>query len=150
MARRDLVVGEHDEDWFPPGGAPPATVSPTRPLGRKPASITEGLLDRARPKSSGVVRLPVHVAWSPPYEYDLADRRGRVAAYQRVMTEGLDEDVLHFIDVDQVVDMWDELHLSPHIRAPWERWLRSHGLLDPEPGRAPGVLSTPRCASRPD
>ena len=45
------------------------------------------------------------------------------AAYQRVMTEGLGEDVLHFIDVDQVVDMWDELHLSPHIRAPWERWL---------------------------
>ena len=49
------------------------------------------------------------------------------------MTEGLDEDVLHFVDVDQMVDMWGDLHLAPHIRAPWERWLRSHGLLDPDP-----------------
>ena len=76
------------------------------------------------------MRLPGHVAWSPPYEYDLADRRARAAAYQRVMTEGLDEDVLHFIEVDQVVDMWAEMHLSPHIRAPWERWLRERGLID--------------------
>ena len=67
---------------------------------------------------------PVRAASSRSnYGYDLADRRGRVAAYQRVMTEGLGEDVLHFVDVDRVVDMWDELHLSLHIRALWERWL---------------------------
>ena len=30
----------------------------------------------------------------------------------------------------EVVAMWGELHLSPHIRAPWERWLRTHKLLD--------------------
>ena len=66
----------------------------------------------------------------PPYQYDLADRRDRRDAYQRVMTEGLAEDVLHFIDVDQVVDLWDELYLSPHVREPWERWLRARGLLD--------------------
>ena len=77
MTRRDLVLGEHDEEWFPPGDPPPATLSPTRPLGRKPAAIPEGLLDRSRPTASGLVRLPGHVAWSPPYEYDLADRRAR-------------------------------------------------------------------------
>ena len=49
MTRRDLVVGEHDEEWFPLGAPPPATLSPTRPLGRKPAAIPEGLLDRSRP-----------------------------------------------------------------------------------------------------
>ena len=59
------------------------------------------------------------VVWSPPWEYDLGDRQQRGRAYERVMTEGLDEDVLWFIDVDEVVAMWGELHLSPHIRVPW-------------------------------
>ena len=54
---------------------------------RPPAQIPEGLLDRSRPKAAGVVRLPPHVASSPPYEYDLTDRRQRCRAYQRVMTE---------------------------------------------------------------
>ena len=119
-----------EEEWFPEGGPHPTTVSPTRMLTRPPAKIPEGLLDRSRPKASGVVRLPEHVAWSPPFEYDLADHRQRLDAYAVVMTEGRDEDVLWFIDVDEVVAMWGELHLSPHIRAPWERWLRTHGLLD--------------------
>lgn len=118
------------QEWFPDDGPPPGTVSPTRVLTRSPARIPEGLLDRARPKASGVVRLPAHVAWSPPFEYDLADRRQRLDAYQQVMTEGLDEDVLWFIDVDEVAALWGELHLSPHIRAPWQRWLSAHGLLD--------------------
>ena len=99
-------------------------------LTRPPAKIPEDLSDRTRPKASGVVRLPGHVAWSPPYEYDLADRRQRLDAYAVVMTEGRDEDVLWFIDVGEVVAMWDDLHLSPHIRAPWERWLRARRLLD--------------------
>ena len=46
------------------------------------------------------------------------------------MTDGLADDVLWFIDVDEVVALWSHLVLSPHIRAPWERWLQVHGLLD--------------------
>lgn len=122
-----------DPEWFPPGGPHPETVSPTLKVTRPPASIPEGLLDRSRPKASGVVTLPLRVAWSGQGAFDLAYRRQRCGAYRLVMTEGLDEDVLHFVDVDQMVDMWDDLHLAPHIRAPWERWLRSHGLLDPDP-----------------
>ena len=118
------------EEWFPEGGPHPATVSPTRMLTRPPAKIPEGLLDRTRPKASGVVRLPDHVACSPPYEYDLADRPQRLLAYAVVMTEGRDEDVLWFIDVDEVVAMWADLVLSPHVRAPWARWLHVHGLID--------------------
>ena len=118
------------EEWFPEGGPHPTTVSPTRMLTRPPAKIPDGLLDRSLPKASGVVRLPEHVAWSPPFTYDLADRRQRLDAYAVVMTEGRDEDVLWFIDVDEVVALWAELVLSPHICAPWERWLRAHGLLD--------------------
>ena len=132
---RDSVSGERglrpefavEEDWFPPGGPPPATVSPTRPLGRKPAAI----LDRSRPKASGVVRLPLHIAWSPPYEYDLTERRSRRGAYRRILTEGNEADVLWYIDIDVLLAEWAALHLSPHIRSPWARWLSELGLLGP-------------------
>ena len=93
-------------------------------------SIPEELLDRSLPKASGVVRLPGHIAWSPPYQYDLADRRSLRRAYQRVMTEGLARDVLWFVDLDILIEEWDALHLSSHVREPWERWLRARGLLD--------------------
>lgn len=93
-------------------------------------AIPEEMLDRSVPKATGVVRLPDHIAWSPPYEYDLADRRSLRRAYQRILSEGTAGDVLWFIDLDLLVEEWDALHLSPHVREPWERWLGARGLLD--------------------
>jgi hypothetical protein len=40
------------------------------------------------------------------------------------LTEGTTDDVRYFIDVDELVDLWDELVLSPHVRAAWKVWLR--------------------------
>ena len=67
-------------------------------------AIPEAILDRSRPKASGVVRLPSHIAWSPPYEYDLADRRWLRGAYQRILTEGTEADVLWYINIDVLLD----------------------------------------------
>jgi hypothetical protein len=36
-----------------------------------------------------------------------------------VLTEGTVDDVRHFIDVDQLLDLWDELWLAPHVRQAW-------------------------------
>lgn len=94
-----------------------------------PVSIPDDMEDRTLPKASGVVRLPVHVAWSPPYVYDLSSRRSLCRAYARVMTEGLDDDVRWFIDVDVLAEVWDRLYLSPHVREPWRRWLSRRGLI---------------------
>lgn len=47
-----------EDEWFPPGGPHPTTVSPTLMVTRPPAQIPEGLLDPSRPKAAGVVRLP--------------------------------------------------------------------------------------------
>ena len=77
------------------------------------------------------MRLPSHIAWSPPYEYDLTERRWLRGAYQRILTEGTEADVLWYIDIDVLLDEWAALHLSPHIRVPWDRWLRERGLLSP-------------------
>ena len=50
------------------------------------------------------MRLPSHIAWSPPYEYDLADRRWLRGAYQRILTEGTEADVLWYINIDVLLD----------------------------------------------
>lgn len=74
--------------------------------------------------------LPAHIAWSFPYEYDLDDRKQLRYAYERVMTEGLDDDVLFYIDLDVLIKLWDELWLSPHVRDAWSIWLRRRHLID--------------------
>ncbi|WP_419926431.1 hypothetical protein [Candidatus Poriferisocius sp.] len=100
-----------------------------RPLSRMPVSIPDDMEDRTLPKATGVVKLPAHIAWSPPYTYDLGRPRSLRRVYARVMTEGLDEDVRWFIDLDVLVEIWEELYLSPHVRLAWSRWLTQQGLI---------------------
>ena len=82
-------------------------------------------------KAEGVVRLPHHVQWTDPdRRYDLADRRDRVAVYELVLQRGLAEDVARFIDVGELIALWDELYLPDHVCEPWARWLRRHRGVD--------------------
>ncbi len=93
-------------------------------------SIPDDIQDRSLPKAKGRVVLPTHIAWSFPNEYDLEDRKQLRYAYERVMTEGLDDDVRFYIDLDVLIDLWDELWLSPHVRDAWSVWLRRRRLID--------------------
>ena len=92
-------------------------------------AIPPGLEDRSVPKASGRVRLPGHIAWSEPFEYDLDDRCELLLAYAQVMTEGMENDVLRYIDLDVLLGAWDDLCLSPYVRQAWEEWLCGRGLL---------------------
>ena len=82
-------------------------------------------------KASGLVELPIGVRWSgSPKTYDLDSRVDRLRVYEQVLREGTDDDVRRFIDVDQLIDLWDELVLPSHVRAAWARWLSEHRSLD--------------------
>ena len=96
----------------------------------RPVSIPDDIGDRSLPKANGRVTLPRHIAWSFPYSYDLDNRKSLRACYARVMTEGLDDDVRFYIDLDVLLDIWDEMWLSPHVREAWSNWLRGRGLID--------------------
>ena len=74
--------------------------------------------------------------WSgPPKVYDLAERADRLRVYEQVLREGNHDDVRRFIDVDEMLLLWDELVLPSHIR-------RSVGrLVPPAPRPRSGVLS---------
>ncbi len=68
--------------------------------------------------------LPLSVFWSgtsPVYDLDDVGRRARV--YEQVLREGTDDDVRRFIDVDQVIALWDLLVLPVAVRRAWARWL---------------------------
>jgi len=104
---------------------------PCRPfLTPERISIPDDLEDRSLPKASGKVTMPRHIAWSFPYSYNLDSRKSLRSCYQRVMTEGLDDDVRFYIDLDVLLEVWDELWLSPHVRDTWSVWLRGRGLID--------------------
>ena len=64
--------------------------------------------------------LPRNVLWSGPERtWDMSDRRQRAQVYEMVLTEGTVDDVRRFIDVDELIDLWPDLWLAPHVRAAW-------------------------------
>jgi hypothetical protein len=59
-------------------------------------------------------------------QYDLSDRGQRARAYEPVLREGTAEDVRYFVDVDDLLDVWDELVLPPAVSRAWIDWLAKH------------------------
>lgn len=96
-----------------------------------PPEIPDDVDDPGVRKASGVVTLPRWVNWSrrDPI-YDLADRRQRVRVYEQVLREGAAADVRYFIDVDELIELWEDLVLPPAVSAAWIEWLaRNRGVV---------------------
>jgi hypothetical protein len=79
----------------------------------RPVAVPEDLADAAVEKAAGNVELPLHVRWSGPSKfYDLADRGDRVRVYEQVLREGNADDIRRFIDVEELIALWDDLVLT--------------------------------------
>lgn len=99
-------------------------------IASRPVAIPDDVDDPQVKKASGVVELPLNVRWSAPFHpYDLSDRKDRMRVYEQVLTEGTEDDVRFFIDVSELVRLWDDIVLSPHVRAAWRDWLERNGYL---------------------
>jgi hypothetical protein len=89
----------------------------------RPVAIPEDLDHRGTPKASGIVTLPFNVRWSDPVvSYDMSVRKDRIRVYEQVLREGTEADVLLFVDLDELVELFDELVLPPKVRRTWEEW----------------------------
>jgi hypothetical protein len=100
------------------------TRSSTLGPAARPVAIPDDVDAPEVEKASGRVALPLRVQWSRPRrEYDLSDDYDRMRVYEQVLREGTEADVRWFIDVDVLIDLWDEMVLPPHVRQAWARWL---------------------------
>jgi hypothetical protein len=92
-----------------------------------PPEIPDDVDDGAVAKARGVVTLPRWIDWSrTDPTYDLSDRRQRIRVYEQVLREGTAADVRIFIDIDELIDLWDDLILPPAVSRAWIDWLIQH------------------------
>lgn len=69
--------------------------------------------------SGSIVRLPLHVKWSGPRVYDLADPQQERVVYQVVLSQGTAADVRAFIDPARLRELLPELDLPDFVRSAW-------------------------------
>ena len=94
----------------------------------RPVATPDDIGDPSIKKASGVVELPIHLDWSHSGTFDIEDEHERRWLYQRVLTEGTEDDVRHYIRLDELLAMWDTIWLSPHVAEAWQRWFDRHGI----------------------
>jgi len=93
----------------------------------RPVSIPDDIADASVDKAHGMVELPLHVRWSGSSKvYDLARRLDRLRVYEQVLSEGNEDDICRFIDVDELLELWEELVLPRRVRRAWAEWYRQH------------------------
>lgn len=97
----------------------------------RPVAVPDDVDDPALQKASGIVELPFHIRWSEPsLSYDLSNRADRLRVYEQVLREGTDNDVRYFIDVDEMLNLWNELVLPPPVRRSWSSWFHRRRSID--------------------
>jgi hypothetical protein len=97
----------------------------------RPVAVPDDVDDARLVKATGYVELPLHIRWSgPPKTYDLDDERDRRRVYEQVLREGDEDDVRYYVDVEQLLRLWDELVLPPHVRRAWAAWFKRRRALD--------------------
>lgn len=74
---------------------------------------------------TGIVELPLHVAWSGRRLYDVGQEDQRLVLYALLLAEAQREDLERFLHRDSLVGMWPRLRrlLGPHARREWEQRL---------------------------
>ncbi|MET9799680.1 transcriptional regulator [Streptomyces sp. NPDC006368] len=79
-------------------------------------------LAELRGPESGVIRLPLSLAWSGLTEFDLDRPRLRMSCYRIVLAEGVQEDLTRFLNRALLTEMWPVLRtlVSRDIRDVWE------------------------------
>lgn len=93
----------------------------------RPVAVPDDVADPAIEKAQGEVELPLNLRWSGrPKKYDLTQRTDRIRVYEQVLREGNDHDVRRFIDVDELLELWDDLVLPGRARRAWAEWYRHH------------------------
>ncbi|PRY02602.1 hypothetical protein [Allonocardiopsis opalescens] len=107
------------------GTAAPSTGRLRSPDAVRYAHVSDRIpssLDALRGPADGVVRPPLRLAWSGMRSFDVGRPGIRVGLYQLVITEGLAEDYITYLNAGHLVADWPVLRraFGPVFRTPWE------------------------------
>jgi len=100
----------------------PAPVSHAAVLEERYRGRLPHALDDLTGPDHGTVQLPLHIAWSGLTAFDVDRPRLCAGMYHIVLTEGLREDLIAYINRELLVKQWPILRtvLSTPIRTVWE------------------------------
>ena len=77
--------------------------------------------------TDAVVELPFHLYWSDDNNrFDLSKHARLRSMYQIVLTEGTADDVRTYINRALLIDVWNDLWLSPAVHEAWDSWIEAH------------------------
>ena len=102
-------------------------TSDLRPTSRWRSSQPPAQWNAAAGPTGGIVELPIHLYWSDDNNrFDLSKRARLRSMYQIVLTEGSTDDVVALLSRSLLLDVWDELWLSPAVHESWDAWVQAH------------------------
>ncbi len=97
----------------------------------RPVAIPDDLDALDREPLRGEIELPRHVRWSgPAVTYNLDDRAHRRTVYEQVLREGTVENVVRYIRLSELVELWEELYLPNNLRRAWAQRLHEERGID--------------------
>ncbi|PBC76774.1 hypothetical protein BX265_1495 [Streptomyces sp. TLI_235] len=101
-------------------------VSPMESRRAQLAARLPSALDDLAGPVTGEVELPLHLAWSGLRRFDLGRPRLRMGLYRIVLTEGMQEDLVQFLNARVLVELWPVLRtlVGPAVRQVWESAFR--------------------------
>ncbi len=87
----------------------------------RPFEIPEDLEELHNPPEvHRQVQLPTRIRWSgPEMTYDLTNRTHRVSVYKQVLLEGTAQDIRRWVDLDELIALWDDLWLPTELKRAW-------------------------------
>jgi hypothetical protein len=89
----------------------------------RPVAIPDDFATSTENKASGIIRLPNRIRWSSPdltFDMNIASDRHRV--YELVLVEGSEEDVRHYVRLDELIVVWGDIFLPAYVRRAWQDW----------------------------
>ncbi len=93
----------------------------------RPVAIPEDLENTTTVKAAGKIVLPLHIKWSgTTLVYDLDNRADCARVYEQVLREGTEEDIRYYIEIEKLLDLWNDLLLPNAVHKAWNDWLSRH------------------------
>jgi len=104
----------------------PSRSSDLGPASR-PVAIPNDFATSTIDKASGIIRLPNRIRWSgPDLTFDMDNAADRHRVYELVLVEGEEEDVRHYVRLDELIVVWSDIFLPAYVRAAWQEWFAFH------------------------